>query len=373
MIVSKSTTTNWIELTHQLGVNFEKRASAYDKEGAFVHDNYEELKKHGFFSAAIPEELGGGGISHEEMCNVIRNMAQYCSSTALAFSMHQHLIAASLWKLKHKNVGATMLQNVAKHQLVLISTGAADWLGSSGELTKVEGGYLFTGKKHFASQSVAGNVVVTSARYLNEKNNWQVLHFSASMNTEGISIIEDWNVLGMRSTGSQTIEFKAVFIPDTSISLERSKDEFHMIWHIVLTVALPLIMATYVGIAEKAMHLTIEKSKTSKRNQNHTATMIGKLNNTLLSIQTQWRAMYGMTNNFDFKPNEAISINALSYKTNIAEGAKQVVTEAMVMVGGHSFYKKNNLERLFRDVQAGEFHPLPKWDQYAFTGERLLK
>ena len=146
-----------------------------------------------------------------------------------------------------------------------------------------------------------------------------------------------------------------------------------MIWNIVLTVALPLIMATYVGIAEKAMHLTIEKSKTSKRNQNHTATMIGKLNNTLLSIQAQWKAMYAMTNNFDFKPNEAISINALSYKTNIAEGAKQVVTEAMVMVGGHSFYKKNNLERLFRDVQAGEFHPLPKWDQYAFTGERLLK
>ena len=180
MIVSKSTTTNWIELTHQLGLNFEKRASAHDKEGAFVHDNYEELKKHSFFSAAIPEELGGGGISHEEMCNVIRIMAQYCSSTALAFSMHQHLIAASLWKLKHKNVGATMLQNVAKHQLVLISTGAADWLGSSGELTKVEGGYLFTGKKHFASQSVAGNVVVTSAQYLNEKNNWQVLHFSAS-------------------------------------------------------------------------------------------------------------------------------------------------------------------------------------------------
>lgn len=373
MTASKIRTTNWIELTHKLGVNFEKRAGNYDKDGTFVHDNYEDLKKHLFFSAAIPEELGGGGVSHAEMCNVIRIMGQYCGSTALAFSMHQHLIAASLWKLKHKNVGATMLQNVAKHQLVLISTGAADWLGSSGELAKVEGGYLFTGKKYFASQSVAGNVIVTSATYLNEDKNWQVLHFSTSMNTKGISILEDWDVMGMRATGSQTITFNDVFIPDTSISLERPKDEFHMIWNIVLTVALPLIMATYVGIAEKAMEVAIAKGKTHKRNQNQTATMIGKLNNTLLSVQAQWQALYAMTNNFDFKPSEAISINALSYKTNIAEGAKQVVAEAMEIIGGQSFYKKNNLERLFRDVQASEFHPLPKWDQYAFTGERLLK
>ena len=366
------TTTDWIDLIHKLGANFEKRAPDNDKEGTFVHANYADLKKNFFFSAAIPEELGGGGISHEEMCNVIRVMAQYCSSTALAFSMHQHLIAVSLWKLKHKNVGATMLQNVAKHQLVLISTGAADWLGSSGELTKTEGGYLFTGKKYFSSQSEAGNVVVTSARYLNEDKGWKVLHFSASMNTEGISIAEDWDVMGMRATGSQTLVFKEVFIPDASIALERPKDEFHMVWNIVLTVALPLIMATYIGIAEKAMEIVIAKGKATKSNNDQIALRIGKLNNVLLSIQAQWKAMHEMANNFDSKPNESISIKALSYKTNIAEGAKEVVTEAMGIIGGQSFYKKNNLERLFRDVQAGEFHPLPKWKQYAFTGERLL-
>ena len=37
-----------------------------------------------------------------------------------------------------------------------------------------------------------------------------------------------------------------------------------------------------------------------------------------------------------------------------------------------TFYRKNILERLFRDVQASDFHPLPKWDQYAFTGNFIL-
>ena len=365
--------TNWVELTHELGKDFESRAATHDKDGTFVFKNYEQLKVHGYFSAAIPEELGGGGLSHAAMCDIIRIMAQYCSSTALAFSIHQHLIAAAVWKHKNKNEGASMLENVAKHQLVLISTGARDWLGSNGELKKTEGGYLFSGKKHFASQSQAGDLAVTSATYLNPEDKWQVFHFAVPMTADGISIADDWDVMGMRATGSQTIIFDEVFIPDSAITLERPKDEFHPIWDIVLTVALPLIMAAYVGIAEKAMDIAITKGKKYSRNKNHVAYMIGKLNNALLSARTQWKAMYELTNNYDFKPDGLITNDILSYKTNVGEATKQTVAGAMEAIGGQSFYRENVLERLFRDVQASPFHPLPKMEQYAFTGERLLQ
>jgi alkylation response protein AidB-like acyl-CoA dehydrogenase len=365
-------TSNWIDLAHQLGKAFEKRASQHDIEGNFVFANYEDLKKHKYFSAAIPKEHGGGGVSHSEMCDIIRTIAKYCSSTALAFSMHQHLIAAANWKLKNKNVGQSMLQNVAENELVLISTGARDWLGSNGELKKTDGGYLFSGKKHFASQSVAGDVVITSAQFLNSDKSWEVLHFSAPMSADGISIADDWNVMGMRATGSQTIEFTEVFIPDSAIALARPKDEFHPVWGVVLTVALPLIMSAYVGIAEKAMEIAIEKGKKYARNSDHLPYMIGKLNNSLLSAQSQLKMMSELTNNFDFKPNEMTNVQVLSYKTNISEDTKRVVAEAMELIGGQSFYRANTLERLFRDVQASPFHPLPKWDQYKFTGDRLL-
>jgi alkylation response protein AidB-like acyl-CoA dehydrogenase len=373
MNTTETLTSNWIELVHQLGKTFEERARKNDEEGKFVFANYDDLKKYKFFSAAIPKELGGGGVSHQEMCDIIRTIAHYCSSTALAFSMHQHLIAAANWNLKNKNLGQTMLQNVAENELVLISTGARDWLGSNGELKKTDGGYLFSGKKFFASQSVAGDVVVTSAQFLNLDKGWEVLHFSAPMSADGISINDDWDVMGMRATGSQTIEFSETFIPDSAITLSRPKDEFHPIWGVVLTVALPLIMSTYVGIAEKAMKIAIEKGKKNVRNNDHLPYMIGKLNNSLLSAQAQLKMMSTLTNNFDFKPNESTTIQVLSYKTNITESTKQVVADAMEIVGGQSFYKANNLERLFRDVQASPFHPLPKWDQYAFTGKRLLE
>jgi len=372
MKTKQLTYTDWEKLIHKLGKDFEKRATAHDKKGTFVFDNYAILKECKLFSAAIPLELGGGNLSHAEMCNIIRIIAHYCSSTALAFSMHQHIIAATVWEYKQLNTGEALLRNVTDNELILISTGARDWLGSNGELTKTKGGYLFSGKKHFASQSVGGDVAVTSSTYLNPKEDWQVLHFSVPMTSHGVSLLDDWDVMGMRATGSQTIFFDNVFIPTSAITLERPRNEFHPFWNVILTVALPLIMASYVGIAEKAIEIAISKGKKYVRNSTQMPYMIGKMNNSLLSAQSQWKAMYNITNNFDFDPNEANTIDILTYKTNVGEATKQLVQEAMEAIGGQSFYRANILERLFRDVQASPFHPLPKWEQYAFTGKRIL-
>lgn len=367
------TKNRWEKITHDIGKDFAARASAHDMEGSFVFANYEQLKEYKYFSAAIPKELGGGGLSHLEMCEIIRIIAHYCSSTALAFSMHQHIIAAAVWKYKIKNQGAAMLENVARHELVLISTGARDWLGSNGKLIKTQGGYLFSARKHFASQSVGGDVVVTSAPYLDPGGIWQVLHFSVPMVSNGVSVLDDWDVMGMRATGSQTIVFEEVFIPDSAITLSRPKDEFHPVWGVVITVALPLIMAAYVGIAEKAAEIAIHKGIKYARNERQIPYMIGKMNNELLSAKIQWKAMCQLTNNCDFLPDDSIVVDMLSLKTNVAEAAKETVAQALDTIGGQSFYRHNILERLFRDVQASPFHPLPKWEQWAFTGERLIR
>lgn len=373
MEVLEKKETDWVNLIHKIGKDFERRAIKHDLEGTFVHENYKQLNSNKFFSAAIPKELGGGGVGHKAMCNIIRIIAHYCSSTALSFSMHQHLIAASIWKHKHQGIGADMLQNVASHELVLISTGARDWLGSNGELKKVNGGYLFSGTKHFASQSAGGDIAVTSGTYYNSNEVWEVLHFGVPMTTDGVRILDNWDVMGMRGTGSQSIIFDNVFVPDSAITLARLKSEFHPVWNVVLTVATPLIMAAYVGIAEKAMEIAIEKGKNYHRNQQHITTLIGRLNNTLLSAQTEWRAMCSLVNEFNFEPNETTTVEVLSHKTNVGESAKKTVDYAMEAIGGQSFYRANVLERLFRDVQASPFHPLPKWEQYAFTGERILQ
>jgi alkylation response protein AidB-like acyl-CoA dehydrogenase len=145
------------------------------------------------------------------------------------------------------------------------------------------------------------------------------------------------------------------------------------VWDLVIGVAMPLIMSVYVGIAEKAMEIAIMLGKKYPRNQPHLPYIIGKMNNSLVSAQTQWKAMVANVKNFDFQPNQANTLEMLSLKSNVAEACISTVDQAMNAVGGQSFYKKNILERLFRDVQGARYHPLPEWEQYRFTGERLLQ
>lgn len=141
-----SNTPQWTEVAHSLGREFAARAATHDEEDTFVIDNYAALKERGVFSAAVPQELGGGGASHPEISDMLRVLAQYCGSTALALSMHQHLIAATVWKYRHGQGGEPLLKKVAESQLVLVSTGAGDWLESNGSMSKADGGYVVSAK-----------------------------------------------------------------------------------------------------------------------------------------------------------------------------------------------------------------------------------
>ncbi len=133
--------TDWLEVVRALGPTFAARAAPHDANDTFVADNYADLKERKLFSAGIPRELGGGGAAHPEVCQLLRHLAHDCPSTALALSMHQHLVAANVWKYHRGQPGETMLERVAAKELVLVSTGARDWLASNGEVERVGGGY----------------------------------------------------------------------------------------------------------------------------------------------------------------------------------------------------------------------------------------
>lgn len=365
--------TPWLDLVHHFGKDFLERATVHDRDDTFVHQNYADLKKHHFFSALIPPKLGGGGVSHALMCDILRTMAQYCGSTALALSMHQHLLAVNIWKYKNGQGGEEMLKKMAEKQMVLVSTGARDWLDSNGTVQRTAGGYLVTAQKHFASQSAIGDVLVTSAPYHDAEQGWQVLHFPIPFKSEGVTIMNDWYTLGMRGTGSHTVRLENVFVAEAAIVLRRPKGAFHPFWNVVLAVAMPLIMSVYVGIAERSAKMAIANALVSKTKKPHLPYALAEMNNELTTAQLNLRDMIRITNNFDFQPIDQNGHDILTRKTNVANAAINVVTKAMEVVGGQGFYRSFGLERLFRDVQAAKYHPLQEKDQLLFSGEFMLR
>jgi alkylation response protein AidB-like acyl-CoA dehydrogenase len=364
--------SDWLELIHELGSDFATRAAEHDEADSFVSENYNALKRHRFFSAMVPKEFGGGGVSHSEMCGILRTLAQYCSSTALAHSMHQHLVATTLWKFNHGQGGEPMLRNVASNQPVLVSTGANDWLESSGEAVRVEGGYRVTATKAFASQSAVGDVLVTSAPFNDTEKGWQVLHFPVPMNSEGVTVLNDWHTLGMRATGSHSVKLTDVFVPETSVNLRRPRGVFHPVFNVSSAIAIPLIISVYMRIARKAAQIAVEAVKKKKRPKPHQAVAIGAMMNELTSAELHWNDMIRITNDLDFQPVNQIGQDILSRKTNSANACIGVVTKAMEIAGGQGFSRGFGLERLFRDVQAAKYHPLPQADQQQSFGEYLL-
>ncbi|MBU2973763.1 acyl-CoA dehydrogenase family protein [Zobellia sp. B3R18] len=369
--VTETTSKQWLNLIDQLGDQLAANGFAHDQADTFVANNYQLLKEQGYLTAMIPRALGGAGVSFTDMCAILVKIAQYCPSTALALSMHQHLLAANIWKYKHEGIGEEFLKEVVDKNLVLVSTGARDWLDSNGTMKKIDNGYLVSARKQFASQSAIGDLLVTSIPYNDPEEGWQVLHFTVSMKSEGIQLLDDWHTLGMRGTGSQTVILNNVFIPEDSIVMKRAKGEFPMFWNVVLTVALPLIMAPYIGIAEKAMKITLEKSKKSRVHE--TTISLGEVYNSFTLAKVLHKDMLEIANDLDFQAEERIGVEMLTRKTLVANACKETVNKAMETVGGQSFYRKYELERLFRDMQAVGFHTLPEKKQQHFTGDFLLK
>ena len=371
--MNASNSSHWIQVAHSIGPEFASRADAHDANDSFVSENYQALREQRVFAAAVPAELGGGGASHREIADMLRTLAQYCGSTALALSMHQHLIAATVWRYRHGQGGEPLLKTVAEKQLVLVSTGAGDWLESNGTMTKTDGGYLVSAHKHFASQSAVGDMLITSAPFVNAENAEEVLHFPVPIKAPGVTVLNDWRALGMRGTASHTVKLENVLVPDAAIVLRRPRGAYHPVWNVVLTVAMPLIMSAYVGVAQKAAQLTISHMRRKKNPKPHVPYLIGEMNNDLVAAEVQLNDMLRIADNYDFAAIDKNGQDILTRKTNVANAVIRVVSKAMDIVGGEGFFRAFGLERLFRDIQGSRYHPLPEIEQTKFSGDYLLR
>lgn len=358
-------------LIHEIGPEFAKRAGQHDEDDIFVEENYAVLKEHRIFSALVPKELGGGGFSHGEMCHMLHALAGYCASTALAVSMHQHLVAATVWKYRNKGEGRELLEKVAANELVLISTGARDWLCSNGSAERVDGGYLVFAKKAFASGCMAGDMLVTSVPYEDSNDGPKVLHFGVSMDQAGVEIGTDWEVMGMRGTGSHTVTLDNILIPDEQITLSRDGGEYHPFWNVVLTVAMPLVTSVYVGISDCAAATAVSIVKRRELDPIGIQ-LLGELENERAQAQMAMESMIALANEYDFEPIDERASDVLVRKTLGMLAARRCVAKAMEIAGAACYRRGHILERLFRDVQAGEYHPLGQKQQMDFTGRVAL-
>jgi alkylation response protein AidB-like acyl-CoA dehydrogenase len=359
------------DIARELGAIFEQRAGQTGDEDKFVAENFASLKESGLVEAGVPQELGGGGATVDELAAMLRILGYHCGSTALAFAMHTHQVAIPAWRWIHQKAAPVepLLKKIAQDRLLLLSSGGSDWIGGSGKAEKVEGGYRITARKTFASGAPAGALLMTGAILESEGEPPMVLHFGVPMNSPQVKVLDTWRTLGMRGTGSHDVLIEGHMVPEAAVALRRKAGEWHPLFHIIATIAFPLIYSVYVGVAESARDIAIGLAK-KKQPNHHAVNLAGRMETELAAARLAVESMLA-----------AVRLNAPSADTVnqvmigrqlVARHAIAAVELAMELAGGAGFYRAAGLERRFRDIQAARYHPLQSGPQAEYAGAMAL-
>jgi acyl-CoA dehydrogenase len=369
--IPAQTHVDWVKLINEIGPCFAARVAEHDASDAFVAKNYAELKARGVFAACIPAELGGGDASYRELCEMLRELAHFCGSTALALAMHTHLVATIVWRWRRDPQAVEgLLRRIADERLVLISTGASDWLDGSGKAERVEGGWRITARKIFGSGVPAGDFLITGAVCDDPETGATVLHFPLSLKAEGVRVLDTWQVLGMRATGSHDVAIEGAFVPETAISGRRPKGKWHLLMHAAVFNAFPLVYGVYLGIAEAARDLAVQRARERGRSNADISYLVGEMENELAAARFAHADM--VTTVVTGEPGAEATNRIMIGRTLAGRAAIRTVDKAMEVVGGSALYRNVGLERLFRDVQGARYHPLQEKAQHRYAGRMAL-
>jgi alkylation response protein AidB-like acyl-CoA dehydrogenase len=355
----------------ELGFIFEQRAMETADEDKFVADNFVLLKASGLVEAGVPAELGGGGASIDELAEMLCTLGYHCGSTALAFSMHTHQVAIPAWRWTHQKATAVepLLKRIATERIQLVSSGGSDWIAGSGKAEKVDGGYRITARKVFSSGAPTGDLLMTSAVFESENEPAMVLHFGVPMNSPHVKVLDTWRTLGMRGTGSHDVLIDGHIVPEAAVAARRIAGEWHPLFHIIATIAFPLVYSVYLGVAESARDIAIGLAKRRPPNH-HVIELAGRMETELTGARLAHESMLA-----------AVRLNAPSADTVnqvmigrqlVARHAIAAVDLAMELAGGAGFYRSAGLERKFRDIQAARYHPLQSGPQAQYAGAMAL-
>jgi alkylation response protein AidB-like acyl-CoA dehydrogenase len=377
------TATSGPALTDDMLGRFHQRAPIYDRENRFFQEDFDELRESGYLTIAVPRELGGQGMTLAQVSREQRRLAYYAPATAIAINMHLYWtgLAADLWRAGDRSLGWLLEAAVAGEVFAAghAERGNNTVLLSTTKAERVAGGYRISGYKSFGSLSPVWTFLGVHAMDSDSPGGPQVIHAFVPRDTPGVTIKEVWDTLGMRATKSEDTAFDGVFVPDEYIGRVLPAGQAD---HFILAMyawALFGFASVYCGIAQRALDLTVEsvKQKTlltltrslayHPETQHEVARMVFDLEAMVPQLE---RATERWSEAIEHGPEWLVPI--VSTKYNVVEAAWRVVDRALDLAGGAGVFRRNEIERLFRDARLGRVHPANSAVSHELVGKLAL-
>ena len=357
-------------LSDELWERIRSRAAAVDAENRFPDEDLAELTDAGYLAILVPKALGGAGLGLAEASILQQRLATAAPATALAINMH--LVWTGVAKV-FSDRGISGLEFVqegaaAGEVFAFGISEAGNDLVLFGSDTVAEpqpdGSYAFTGTKIFTSLGPAWTQLGLHGLDITSPDGPQVV-YAFVPRTDAVTTRDDWDTVGMRGTQSRTTELHGAVAPaDRVVRRVAPGPNPDPIVFGIFSVFEVLLASVYTGIARRALDLAVltAKKRTSKKTGLAYADdpdIRWRIAEMALAYDGLLPQISSLATDVDQRADHGAlwfaKLSGLKHRAVVA--AKQIVDEAMLVAGGSSYFTRNELSRLYRDVLAGMFHP----------------
>lgn len=346
---------------------FATRAGAHDADGSFPHENFIKLHQAGLLALTVPRQYGGAGAGLIEAAEAIGMVAQGCASTGLVFAMQltQQAALARDEAMPHA-LRTAVATDAVRHGALLNALRVEPDMGSPsrGGLPQTilrrqpDGSLLLSGRKIYSTGAPGLSWMMVWAR--DDAEEPRVGPVLVPAHAPGVRIIESWDHLGMRATGSHDVIFDDVRLPAAHAAALRppaswfNADPSFGNWNAVTLGAL------YTGVARAAREWIIGflRGRVPSGLGKPLATLprmqekVGEIEGLLASNA---RLIASLAGDFD-AGRPASMAEAHLLKAVLIENAVQAVEIAASLAGNHAHSRHNPIERHLRDVLCGRVH-----------------
>ncbi|MGC7151792.1 acyl-CoA dehydrogenase family protein [Paenarthrobacter ureafaciens] len=360
-------------LPEELLERLRSRAAGYDQENRFFHEDLQDLADAGYLKVFVPEADGGRGLGLEAVAELQRRLATAAPATALAVNMHL------VWTGVARALSARgddsldfVLKDAGQGEIFafgISEAGNDSMLFDSGTVARPlpDGSYSFTGRKIFTSLSRGWTRLGMFGKDADARNGEGELVFGfLRRNEPGHETLDDWNTLGMRASASNTTLLTDAVIPAERIfrKLPVGPNKDLLIFAIFACFE-TLLAAVYTGLAERAFALAVDNvkrrvsAKYGGRSFAQDPDIRWKIADAAMAMDGMLPQLSAITRDVDRMVDHGPQWfpKLVGLKSRATENARYVVDLAIRVSGGSSYFRGSELERLYRDVLAGIFHP----------------
>jgi len=369
-----------LERATLLASEFAARAARHDRDASFPFENFNQLSEAGLLALTVPAALGGSGAGALDAARIINILGKADPSTALVLSMHyiQHLVMArsTRWpgrlsrKLARETVEGVALINALRVEPDLGSPSRGGLPATIARRT--ETGWRLSGRKIYSTGAPILKWYAVWAK--TDEPTLRVGLFLVPAGLPGTRIVETWDHLGLRASGSHDIVFDDVVFPlDHEIDV-RKPDDWGVPDFTQATVHAIFVAAIYDGIARAARDWLIGFLRDRvPSNLGASLATLPRVQEMVGGIEARLAVNARLIDSFarDFDDGVALSASESNIiKLTITNNAVAVVEDALSLTSNHGLTRANPLERHYRDVLCGRVHT-PQDDATRVNAGRL--